>query len=107
MTTQRKKKQTTVKPKTPRRRPGPRSKPLVSASPKMLEWNDETIRALREHLQLTQAQMAQELGTRQQTISEWEVGMYKPRGGLARLLTIVAERANFVYDANADTRDKE
>lgn len=73
----------------------------------MIEWNDETIRALREHLQLTQAQMAQELGTRQQTISEWEVGMYKPRGGMARLLTIVAERANFAYGAQAEGRDKE
>ena len=68
-----------------------------------MEWNDETIRALRAHLQLTQAQMAQELGTRQQTISEWEVGMYKPRGGMARLLTLVAERADFAYQANPDT----
>ena len=67
----------------------------------MVEWNGETIRALREHLQLTQAQMAQELGTRQQTISEWEVGMYKPRGGMARLLTLVAERADFVYETDA------
>lgn len=64
----------------------------------MTEWNEETIRALREHLQMTQAQMAETLGTRQQTISEWEVGMYKPRGGMARLLTMVAERAEFVYD---------
>jgi DNA-binding transcriptional regulator YiaG len=72
----------------------------------MMEWNDETIRALREHLQLTQAQMAQELGTRQQTISEWEVGMYKPRGGMARLLTIVAERADFQYATSAAKRDK-
>jgi DNA-binding transcriptional regulator YiaG len=92
-----------AKPKTSRRRPGPRSKPLVSSSSTMTEWNDETIKALREHLQLTQVQMAQELGTRQQTISEWEVGMYKPRGGMARLLTIVAERANFAYDPKSDS----
>ncbi len=95
-----------TKPKTARRRPGPRSKPLVSVSSKMLEWNDETIRALREHLQLTQAQMAQELGTRQQTISEWEVGMYKPRGGMVRLLTIVAERAEFQYAVGAEKKEK-
>lgn len=73
----------------------------------MVEWNDETIRALRAHLQLTQAQMAQELGTRQQTISEWEVGMYKPRGGMVRLLTLVAERAQFVYDVKGEKKDKE
>ncbi len=72
----------------------------------MLEWNDETIRALREHLQLTQAQMAEALGTRQQTISEWEVGMYKLRGGMVRLLTIVAERASFEYAAGVGKKEK-
>lgn len=102
MATKRRKKTASPKPSTPRRRPGPRSKSLVIAPGNMGEWNDETIKALREHLGLTQAQMAQELGTRQQTISEWEVGMYKPRGGMARLLTLVAERANFAYNSRSD-----
>lgn len=97
----------TSKPAAPRRRPGPRSKPLVPSKTDPIIWNDETIKALRDHLQLTQAQMAQELGTRQQTISEWEVGMYKPRGGMARLLTIVAERANFAYQPKSDVARKE
>lgn len=43
--------------------------------------------------------MAQEMGTRQQTISEWETGMYQPRGLSERLLSLVAERAGFEYDA--------
>jgi DNA-binding transcriptional regulator YiaG len=43
--------------------------------------------------------MARELGTRQQTISEWETGMYEPRGLSERLLSLVAERAGFEYDA--------
>jgi DNA-binding transcriptional regulator YiaG len=43
--------------------------------------------------------MSEELGTRQQTISEWETGMYRPRGGMNRLLTLVAERAGFEYRA--------
>lgn len=96
----------TTTPKTTRRRPGPRAKWLVNPPSDMIEWNDASIRALREHLQMTQTQMAETLGTRQQTISEWEVGMYKPRGGMARLLTIVAERAEFQYAASADKRDK-
>jgi DNA-binding transcriptional regulator YiaG len=50
---------------------------------------------------MTQQQMADELGTRQQTISEWETGMYRPRGGMNRLLTLVAERAGFGYKATA------
>ena len=61
------------------------------------EWDAARVKALREHLGLTQQQLAEELGVRQQTISEWEVSMYKPRGGMARLLSLVAERAEFEY----------
>ena len=63
------------------------------------QWNRETIHALRDHMKLTQREMADELGTRQQTISEWEKGLYKPRGASATLLNIVAERARFKYKA--------
>ena len=48
---------------------------------------------------LTQRGLADRLGTRQQTISEWETGMYKPRGASATLLSIVAEQAKFKYEA--------
>ena len=50
-------------------------------------------------MNLTQARLAEELGTRQQTISEWENGMYRPRGASATLLSIVAERSGFTYRA--------
>jgi DNA-binding transcriptional regulator YiaG len=60
-------------------------------------WDAESIRALRQHLDMTQQQMSDELGVRQQTVSDWERGYHRPRGGMARLLTIVAERANFGY----------
>lgn len=58
-------------------------------------WSPERIRALRSHLGLTQVEMAEELGMRQQTISEWETGVYQPRGGSVRLLEILAERSGF------------
>ncbi len=61
-------------------------------------WDSQSIRALRDYMGLTQRQMADELGTRQQTISEWETGMYRPRGGMHRLLTLVAERTGFDYE---------
>ena len=64
-------------------------------------WNAETIRRLRRHIGLTQAGLADELNTRQQTISEWERGAYRPRGPAARLLTRVAEDAAFPYDPNS------
>lgn len=83
--------------KSTRRRAKPRAQWLISPAAPSIEWNAETIKALRAHLQMTQLQLAETLGTRQQTISEWEVGMYKPRGGMARLLSLVAERAKFEY----------
>ena len=55
------------------------------------------MRGLRSHLGLTQQELAEELGTRQQTISEWETGQYRPRGASARLLTLVADQAGFAY----------
>ena len=47
--------------------------------------------ALRASLGLTQAGFAEEIGVRQQTVSEWETGRYAPRGASARLLTMLAE----------------
>ena len=63
-------------------------------------WDKQRVRALRKHLSLTQDQMARELGTRQQTISEWERGLYRPRGASKTVLSIVAERAGFQYNAS-------
>jgi DNA-binding transcriptional regulator YiaG len=66
---------------------------------KRRQWDKEAVRALRKHLNLTQAKMADQLGTRQQTISEWEKGVYHPRGISATVLNIVAERSGFIYQA--------
>ena len=62
------------------------------------QWDSEQVQALRRHLGLTQRELADRLGARQQTISEWENGMYKPRGASSTLLSIIAERANFEYN---------
>ena len=69
------------------------------------QWDGEKIRALRTHLKLTQNEMAEQLGTRQQTISEWEKGMYCPRGASSTLLSIVAERAKFKYQASEEQKE--
>ena len=65
-----------------------------------LQWDSQRIQALRRHLGLTQRELADRLGTRQQTISEWEKGMYRPRGASSTLLSVVAERAKFEYEAS-------
>ena len=71
------------------------------------DWDKQRIKALRQHLELTQTELGEELGTRQQTISEWETGMYKPRGLSVTLLTIVSERTGFKYDATAKDKPGE
>jgi DNA-binding transcriptional regulator YiaG len=69
------------------------------------KWDKESIRTLRQHLGLTQTLMAEQLGTRQQTISEWETGMYEPRGASATLLSIIAEHNNFHYQVKKREED--
>ena len=65
-------------------------------------WDAARVRALRKHLGYTQQQLSDELGTRQQTISEWETGMSQPRGASAKLLSLIAEKAEFQYGDSPD-----
>jgi DNA-binding transcriptional regulator YiaG len=67
------------------------------AAPGKPRWDSQRVQALRKHLGLTQSEFSATLGTRQQTISEWETGMYRPRGASATLLTFIAEKAKFKY----------
>jgi putative transcriptional regulator len=71
------------------------------------EWDATRIRALRRHMDMTQQQMSEELGIRQQTVSDWERGYHRPRGGMVRLLTIVAERVGFEYRTGKSDDDDE
>ncbi len=71
---------------------------------KSIHWNSERVRGLRSHLGMTQQELAEELGTRQQTISEWETGMYSPRGTSSTVLSIIAERSGFKYRVRRQDR---
>lgn len=66
-------------------------------------WDAKKVKALRQHMGLTQTELSQELGVRQQTVSEWECGQYQPRGPSAKLLNLVAERAQFTYGGEEKT----
>ena len=57
------------------------------------------MKGLRRHLAVTQSELAEEIGVRQQTVSEWETGQYTPRGASEKLLNMVAERGGFGYRA--------
>ena len=69
--------------------------------PPDFEWTAESIRSLRSHLGQSQAALARELGIRQQTVSEWETGMYKPRGASVTILTLLAVSSGFKFDQPA------
>lgn len=60
-----------------------------------VRWDSGMVRALREYLGLSQAEMATVLGVRQQTVSEWETSSYVPTRSRSKHLSMVAERAGF------------
>lgn len=60
-------------------------------------WDADAVRALRQHLDLSQDELADVLGVRQQTISEWETGVYAPSRGRSKHLDLVAEKSGFPY----------
>lgn len=68
-----------------------------------VQWNRDLIKALRLHMSLTQGQMAQELGVRQQTVSEWENGIYAPTRATSKHLDLVAEQVGFTYKEAEDS----
>ena len=52
-----------------------------------MHWNKESVLELRHKLGLTQMELAKLLGCRQQTVSEWELGLYAPANAYGKLLT--------------------
>lgn len=68
-----------------------------------VEWAAAEVRALRQHLGLTQDELSSRLGMRQQTVSEWEVGKHRPRGASLTLLTVIAEQSGFAYATQTTT----
>ncbi|MEM1309645.1 MAG: helix-turn-helix domain-containing protein [Cyanobacteria bacterium P01_D01_bin.71] len=60
-----------------------------------IKWDQAAIRALRLYMKLSQAQFAEAIGVRRQTISEWENGVYSPDRSTMKHLGLVAEKAAF------------
>lgn len=63
---------------------------MSEASP---AWDPTSIQRLRARLGDTQERFAERLGTRQQTVSEWERGQSRPRRMAQRLLAMLAEES--------------
>jgi DNA-binding transcriptional regulator YiaG len=73
----------------------PTTKPKVQRVGDTGLWNSELIKALRLHMSLTQAEFAERLGVRQQTVSEWENGVYEPTRSKSKHLDLVAQTVGF------------
>jgi len=56
-------------------------------------WTAELIKAARKQRGMTQVTLAEGLGCRQQTVSEWELNMYAPKNAYQRLLTMFFGKA--------------
>lgn len=61
-------------------------------------WDGDLVKALRHYTGWTQAELAERLGMRQQTISEWETGAYLPKRSTSKFLTLIAEEAGFYIE---------
>ena len=70
----------------------------VERSGETVLWNGGMIKALRQHMGVSQGELAQEMGVRQQTVSEWETGAYAPSRATSKHLGLVAEKAGFAYE---------
>ncbi len=63
----------------------------------VVRWHSDLIRGLRRHMGLSQAEFAEQIGVRQQTVSEWETNMYSPTRATSKHLSLIAEQAAFRY----------
>ena len=63
-------------------------------------WNSDLIKGLRTHMGVSQAELAEQLGVRQQTISEWETGIYAPSLKISKYLNLFAREVQFKYSEN-------
>lgn len=59
----------------------------------ILEYDSGKIRALRDHLQLSQAVLAAVLNTSLSTVRKWEVGDKHPSGPSLKLLSLLSVKA--------------
>ena len=79
---------------------------MSEENPEARAWNADAVRDLRNRMGLTQRQLARRLGVRQQTVSEWETGIYAPRGASVTLLRMVSEEGGPAYNTDRTKGDE-
>lgn len=56
---------------------------------KQKNWCADRVKRLRHKFNFTQAELAEHLGCRQQTISDWEIGIHHVGNAYAQILTML------------------
>lgn len=67
-----------------------------------VHWDSRMIRDLRVQLGVNQSELAEIVGVRQQTVSEWENDIYRPTPSRGKVLTRVAEKAGFKFGSGEE-----
>ena len=60
-------------------------------------WSGEQIKALRQFTGWTQQELANRLSVRQQTVSDWELGIHTSHRSTSKLLQMIAEDVGYPY----------
>ena len=79
----------------------------ISPTRKSQGWSATEIKALRNFAGWSQQELAERLGVRQQTVSDWELGIHLSRRSMGKLLQMVAESIGYSYQTGADSAPDE
>ena len=81
----------------------------VSPIRKSKGWSAAEIKALRQYAGWSQQELADRLGVRQQTVSDWELDIHTSRRSMGKLLQMVAESIGYPYQVKGqqDTTEGE
>jgi DNA-binding XRE family transcriptional regulator len=77
----------------------------VSPVRKAQGWTGEQIKALREFAGWTQQELANRLSVRQQTVSDWELGLHTSHRSTGKLLQMIAEDIGYPYRADSSQNE--
>lgn len=63
-------------------------------------WPPDKVKALRKFAGWTQQELADRMGVRQQTVSEWETGLHRPQHSTSKHLNLIAREIKFPFQVN-------
>jgi DNA-binding XRE family transcriptional regulator len=68
-------------------------------------WTSEQVKALREFAGWSQQELAQRMSIRQQTVSDWELGLHSAHRSMGKLLQMIAEDVGYPYQIDSGEKE--